>query len=70
MAELTEILKDAGCGPERIAEICRFYERGDLQEVVRKLKLHRRSLMEKLHAEQAKVYSLDLLLRKFAQTLK
>ncbi len=70
MGDLTEILKDAGCGPERIAEICRFYEKGDLQEAVRKLKLHRRSLMEKLHIAQAEVYSLDLLLRKFARELK
>ncbi len=67
MDELALNLKDAGCDSERISEICRLYENGEIRMVVRKLHRHRCDLMEKLHKSQGEVDCLDFLLRKIEQ---
>ena len=62
MDELAFCLKDAGCGAERIAEICRLYDIGDTEAVKRKLRRYRCELMDALHESQERVDRLDYLL--------
>ena len=54
-------LKDAGCGAETIAEVCRQYRNGQVQQAVKILRKHRCSLMDSLHESQERVDCLDFL---------
>ena len=64
MDELTLGLKDAGCDSKQIALICRLYENGEIQMVIKKLRRHRCDLMERMHESQRKIDCVDFLLRK------
>ena len=56
-------LKDAGCGEVEIADVCRLYENGQIQDAVKKLRRHRCGLMDTLHKSQERVDCLDYLVR-------
>ena len=68
MDELMAYLKDADCGADLIAEICRLYEHGDSEMVIRKLRRHRCALMDEVHESQRKVDCLDFLLQKITKS--
>lgn len=57
-------LKDAGCEAKTIADVCRLYEQGQIQNAVRMLRRHRCILMDSLHESQEKVDCLDFLVRR------
>ncbi len=63
MEQLISYLNDAGCSADCISEICRLYENGEKEMIVRKLRRHRCTLMNELHESQEKVDRLDFLLR-------
>ena len=67
MDELISYLRDAGCGTDCIAEICRLCAHGEKESAVRRLRRHRRALMDELHESQRKVDCLDFLLRKLSK---
>ena len=67
MDEFTLNLKDAGLKSERISEIRRLYESGDIPAVIRNLRVYRRGLMTELRKSQEKVDCLDFLLRKIGK---
>ena len=68
MDELFLYLKDAGCGAERISEIRRLCEAGDIADAIRRLRRHRCELMDELHKSQGKLDCLDDLLRKMERS--
>lgn len=54
-------LKDTGCTPKTIEEICRLHGNGQVQDAVKVLRIHRCSLLESLHENQKKIDCLDFL---------
>ena len=54
-------LKDAGCGAALTEKFLEQKKNGDIRGQLRILAEHRRSLLEKLHAEQKKMDCLDYL---------
>ncbi|MCM1539742.1 MAG: hypothetical protein NC121_00595 [Blautia sp.] len=59
--DIVQNLYDAGCDADIIADICRLYDAGMIQDAVRVLRRHRCSLMDDLHESQSRVDCLDYL---------
>lgn len=63
-------LRDAGCDADKISEICRLCDAGQIQEAIRILRQHRCGLMDKLHQSQNRVDCLDYLVYEMQKELK
>ena len=63
MEDMVQNLKDAGCDADKISYICRLYDAGQIQSVLKALRQHRCYLMDELHESQNKVDCLDFLVR-------
>lgn len=61
MEDIIQNLKDAGCSERQMKDICRMYEAGRIQDVIRSLRCYRCHLMNQLHESQSKVDCLDFL---------
>lgn len=57
-------LKDAGCDPDIIARFMTCQDAGKTKDSLRVLASHRASLLDELHASQAKLDCLDYLIYK------
>ena len=68
MEELISCLEDADCSPELISEVCALYESGEKDAAIRRLRCHRRILMDALHSSAQKVDCLDFLLNQMAKS--
>ena len=68
MEELTACLRDAGCAPELITEICRLWACGSRELAIKKLRRQRCALMDEVHGCQQKVDCLDFLLQKMTKS--
>ena len=70
LEHLVQILRDAGCREEELADITRTYESGDLNHALHLLKKSRCGLMDLLHETSRKVDCLDCLIRSTEKELR
>lgn len=68
--DIIQNLKDAGCDSDKISDICKLCDTGQIREAVRVLRRHRCELMDKLHESQNKVDCLDYLVYQMEKNLK
>lgn len=64
MEDITQNLKDAGCDADKISEIRRLYDGGQMQDAIKVLRRQRCALMDDLHESQSRVDCLDYLVSK------
>lgn len=60
--EISQSLRDAGCGADMIAAFIEIIRQGELRSARRLLELHRQSLLADLHTAQKHIDCLDYLL--------
>ena len=68
--QLIQGLSDAGCNTEASERICKLYEAGNYDEMLRLMKVQRCALVEKMHESQRKVDRMDFLIRKQERQIK
>lgn len=61
---LKQNLIDAGCDDEFISRFMTMDENGQTKEILGMLAVHRRQLLNQVHADERKIYCLDYLAAK------
>ncbi|MBQ9663432.1 MAG: hypothetical protein IJV40_09820 [Oscillospiraceae bacterium] len=59
--ELTQALRDAGCGDAAAKEFMQLYTEGQTAKAQKLLSRHRKELLDGIHAEERKISCLDYL---------
>ncbi len=59
--ELTQALRDAGCGDAATEEFMQLYAEGQTAKAQKLLSRHRKELLDGIHAEERKIRCLDYL---------
>ena len=60
--ELSQVLRDAGCGDAATKEFMKLYSEGQAAKAKKLLSQHRKELLDGIHAEERKISCLDYLL--------
>lgn len=63
-------LKDAGCSQKKLEELRRELDAGHLDAVLRILKEHRASLLDRMHGCQKKIDCLDFLVCRLMEKMQ
>lgn len=63
-------LKDAGCDAETIESFLSDLQRGDEKSSLKRLRIHRKKLLDSLHKEQKCIDCLDYLVYRMSETNK
>lgn len=68
--QLEECLSDAGCSEKDKAEILQYYADGDMQEMIRLLRVHRKAALDTIHTGEKQISCLDYLLYQLEKEIR